>query len=560
MKKNIGKRILYIICFAFFCLIDQRTKTSQQNLGGFETFRDMIGIIMALLVFSNHKLSSYKKKWAPYAVWAVISLISGTLFLLKGQALFRFFSDRIVISIGFLLWGIILIHTILDLIQTKKLPDFLHKPTFFLWLFTMGLMLIFRPDSLWPFTYMVMFGCFYLTDYDKEERRNLFHGMLEGIILSFFLLQGWCFVFRPYDQVRYVGAYCNCNLNALFYLTVLAAIMTKLLFAYREKKPVLLKIWYWLLAGGVCSFLLLTICRIAYFTAIVLFFVFFFMLWFLTKEKRLFPSFLKNMVIMALCLFIMFPMAFCTARYLPPLFHHPVWLYGEWAEWKVHSWDKWDSEKYTDWDEFYDAALGRLTDLLVPPTAPLGDAQNTQSLSDVAPDPQPGYTESADSAILQKPSGVTDEEWSKYMEMLQEGYAIDYRLINPERPDTALLRKHIYSYYFHHLNLTGHPRDQQGFQLLPYYWIVHAHNIYLQCAMDFGIPVLFLFLCLIAISFLTLLRGIRRKNIFSCSYFLFFLIPCIFGIFEYCWGTSSLTITTLFLLWGHVLRSHSADF
>lgn len=37
-------------------------------------------------------------------------------------------------------------------------------------------------------------------------------------------------MFRPYDNVRYQGMYNNPNLNALFYLEVLAAVFAKILY------------------------------------------------------------------------------------------------------------------------------------------------------------------------------------------------------------------------------------------------------------------------------------------------------------------------------------------
>ena len=49
-----------------------------------------------------------------------------------------------------------------------------------------------------------MFVCFYLTRYTEQEKEDLFQGMLDGIILGFFLLQGLCFVFRPYDVVWFL--------------------------------------------------------------------------------------------------------------------------------------------------------------------------------------------------------------------------------------------------------------------------------------------------------------------------------------------------------------------
>lgn len=58
------------------------------------------------------------------------------------------------------------------------------------------------------------------------------------------------------------------------------------------------------------------------------------------KEKHYF----RNGLLLMLCICMMFPVTFGMTRYLPPLFHHPVWFWGEWSEQKVHSWDAWNSE------------------------------------------------------------------------------------------------------------------------------------------------------------------------------------------------------------------------
>ena len=61
----------------------------------------------------------------------------------------------------------------------------LNRPFLVVWLVMMGLMSAFRWDIHWPMGYLIMFGCFYLTDYSREAREELFRGTLEGIILGF---------------------------------------------------------------------------------------------------------------------------------------------------------------------------------------------------------------------------------------------------------------------------------------------------------------------------------------------------------------------------------------
>ena len=75
---------------------------------------------------------------------------------------------------------------------------------------------------------------FYLTDFTAEEQEDMYQGIMNWRYPCFFAFQGYCCVFRPYDQVRYIGIYNNCNLNGLFYLEVLAAIFGKILYVTKE--------------------------------------------------------------------------------------------------------------------------------------------------------------------------------------------------------------------------------------------------------------------------------------------------------------------------------------
>ena len=49
------KRILYTICFFLLCLIDQRTKTGSGLDGAIEAFRNLTGVVMAVIIFSHYK-------------------------------------------------------------------------------------------------------------------------------------------------------------------------------------------------------------------------------------------------------------------------------------------------------------------------------------------------------------------------------------------------------------------------------------------------------------------------------------------------------------------------
>lgn len=351
------KRLLYALCFCMFCVIDQRTKTCSGLDGLLETFRDLTGVIMAVVIMSHYRLEDFRKRKVPYLVWSAVSTLGGIAAIWWGKNNYYFFNDWIVKAIDVVLFGYILIHTFIHVVLEKQYPK-LNKKFAIVWLVMMVLMIVSRSTYIWPFCYLVMFGCFYLTDYSKEEQDDLFQGMLDGIIFAFFLMQGWCFVFRPYDMVRYKGIHNNPNLNALFYLEVLAAVFTKIVYVTKHQCSKWVRLYYWVGAGVVLSFELLTIGRAGWLTAVIFLGLF---LWFLCKIQAS-RRWLKNLLALSLCVVLIFPLCFVAVIYLPPVFHHPIWLWGEWSEQRVHSWDPWDSEKFVDFDEYFDAALGRIAE------------------------------------------------------------------------------------------------------------------------------------------------------------------------------------------------------
>ena len=177
-------------------------------------------------------------------------------------------------------------------------------------------------------------------------------------------------------------------------------------------------------------------------------------------------------------------------RYLPPVFHHPVWFWGEWDDNKVHSWDPVDSIKYVDFDEFMDAALGRIYNSI-------DTILSRLSIK----------VQAAENAVM------TREESS----------------------DGLLVRKTIYQYYIKELNLSG-------------------HNIYLQYGTDFGIIVMILFFILITwTAFFGACRIHKKCREEEVGYLLFALIPALFGMVEYSWGVGSITILMLFVAWREVV-------
>ena len=121
MARFKGRKLIYIACFAFLCLIDQRIKTGSGLDGWIESFWDMTGIVMGVLVLSHFRPGDFRKHWFLYAVWGVVSVVGGTVFILKGQGISYFMNDRIVLAFDFVLWGMIVIRIMEELLLIKLL-------------------------------------------------------------------------------------------------------------------------------------------------------------------------------------------------------------------------------------------------------------------------------------------------------------------------------------------------------------------------------------------------------------------------------------------------------
>ena len=512
LKKVPWKTVLYTVLFGFICVINQRIHTASPIEGWREVFRDLTGVVIAVLILSHYKMSEYLQYRKYHLVWTVLGGIGCAVLFLIGKDNAIFASDWLVLSIDFFIWGYVLIQTLLTVFKEKRYPV-ISKTYGCIWAVMIVLMILSRNEELWPLVYGVMFVCFYLTDYSKEERMELLQGALNGLIASFFVFQGHSFLYRPYDSMsaRYVGWYNNPNNNVLYYCFILAAVLVKLYLCRQNNANKWWRLYYWLGIGTVFSYIIMTIGRIGWITAFVLTFIF------LIFQKRDFgKTIIKNGLVVILCTVLTFPLCFAAARYIPPIRHHVVWFDSEYSVNKVHSWDPWNSEKFVDIDEFAEAAFGRITDSF---------GELFKSLP---------FVINADAADLE----------ARKVPVLEDS----------QSGNGYLIRKTIYKYFWENLNFTGHTSEEIGFQLFTFYWIGHAHNIYLQFGTQFGIPVMMLFAALLLCGL------IKCRKIFKSSHnaeamcnLYFILIPALFGIFEFTWGAGHMAITLLFIAWRMLL-------
>lgn len=542
------RSVIYMMCFFFLCVIDQRIKTYSFVV----SFRNLTGVMVGILIISHYRWRDFKEHRAPWLVLAVICALGGTAALLYGGrgGIYNGFAMAVTDVVLYCLIGL---HTFLAVVLKKRYPE-LKKRFFLLWVLMMLLMICSRSEYIWPFCYLVMFGCFYLTDFTREEREDMLQGAMNGIILGFFVMQGLCFVFRPYDRVRYLGSYDNSNMNALFYTVVFAAVLGKILYVHKKETGKAIKVFYWLGSGVVLSFLFLSIGRAAWVAA---FFLVLVMLWALNRilqKKR----FWRHAGIMILCACLMFPVCFSAVRYIPALFHHPLWFLEEYDVDKVHSFDPWDSWKYVEIDEFMEAALGRIVGSFQNLWEYIGPGQGKEETAakQLEENPQiPAEESGTDNIMPGNPPEKSDGGNEESQGLPNEKEAV---MESWQEQDSFLTRKNIYMHYAGNLNLRGRPADEQGFQLTPSYCVWHAHNIFLQYGTDFGIPVMVLFAVLVVWGALRLRRAfLDTGDLGKVVYLLFLLVPVLFGMFENSWGTGSLSTAMLFFSLGEAMRGEA---
>ncbi len=526
-KKNIPwKLVLYTLLFGFVCVISQRSQTMAPDNGWLYGFRDLTGMVVALLVLSHYRLSDFKAYWKFHLGWLVIGIAAMVIAFPLLAARAPYVNHRMVLLLVLFVWGFVLIQTICTIVKERRYPK-LNKFFAGVWLVMMLLMCVSKNDELWPFFFAVMFSAFYVTDYTKEERSRMFQGLLNGLIGAFFLIQGLAFLHRPYEvyNVRYLGLFSNCNNNALFYLFPLAAVLVKLYLCRKNHARWWWHLYYWLGVGVVLSLIIFTIGRTAWITAFVM------VLLFLLIQKR---DWRKSIVIYGLvavlCTALTFPLCYAAVRYIPPMRHHVVWFYGEYAPYKIHSWEPWDSEKYVKLEGFLDVAFGRVVTSL-------------EGIIKRLP-----FVIEADAADR---DAIVEEFYANSLPIFES-----YELIG----DGYNVRASIYKHFLGKLNMFGHIEEEVDVMLYPDAWLGHTHNIYLQYGMLFGIPVMLLFIFL---TFGGLMKGWRMlkrtKNPEYMAYFYMILIPALFGMFELTYGYGHMAITLLFVAWRMLLVQENLE-
>lgn len=569
---SIGNRqLLYFLCFLAFELIDFLRNT--QNGDIWSAAVGGTGLVMMVLIFSEYPLKEwhYGKHTRVYmAIWTVCCLgIAGASALWQQHFILGIYKWTFFLGVWNVWWIFLVGQEIVK--RLWKAGSLRAKPdlTGVLALVMAFLMTFSRSGRLWPVWFAAMFGMFYVTRFTREKLEQLFEAMVDATIVAFFVIQIYAYGFRPYDVIRYLGAYPNSNVASLHYLVVYTMLLCKLHYLEKKNAKKGWRIFFFLGAAGLLDFMFLTMGRTSWVTAIVITcFYGIFVIW--KNWKKKFSGVIARGAALVAAFVVLFPVVFGTVRFLPAVLHHPVWYGGEYSIEKVHSFDPADSPKYIEMDEFLEAVFGRIVGTFYKGDAMQEDEAGEASVAGNSTDNvvtveagTAGGNAGAGSADNTVAENTEDREnadrENAEQDNVNSAVAVDasqtsYEIIEkigPEGMDEALnIRLSIYAAYLRNLNWFGHPDAEGHYQFADIdYFSWHAQNVWLQMAFSYGIPSGILFLILTVLLFRKNFGILKNAGNVPYKIIPFFicLLFFVYGLMELDWNVGQYPLILLFI-------------
>lgn len=535
--QNGKKRILYTICFMALNALDFVRNT--QNGDAWSVAVNATGLVMlVILAFARpleKVLTPGKLLWTlaclGVSVYALVSIRSTGMDVFMGVYVWAF-----VLAVANVWWIAIFLVELGKKRWREKSLRLKPGKLGVLWLVLTALMTFSRSGRVWPVWFLAMFGLFYLTEYEERDMQALADGLVDGTILSFFALQIFAYGFRPYDVVRYVGAYANSNMAALHYLIVYAAVLMKLHMLQKKGASRWWKLFYLVGACGLLGFMFLTMGRTSWVIAVVLTIIYGFLVMRRSWRQKWRQILLRGAAL-SLGAVLLFPAVFASVRWLPTILHHPIWFLDEYSINKVHSFDPADSWKYVEMDEFLETVLGRIwgtfQSSVKDPLVLVAEAAEPQQITDTEQD-QP----------------TQEQELNQEQQIEESGQELE--LSGSGEMDASLnIRLSIYKAYIQDLNLLGHTQSEGMYQFsdLDYHaW--HAQNLWLEVAYRYGIPAGILFVIMTVCLLVYHLR--RMKQSPDLPRAVIPLLVCLvffgYGTMELVWNVGQYILVLFFIV------------
>ena len=550
-KKSKYRRIWFIVLFMALNLIEWLKATQTGDI--WKVAVNVAGLVVMALVMSAYPVKElccgFSKVFTIICL-AVMVGIYGYWWMNPGKFVVWQYLTAVmnIWLIGIMLW----------VLWRRAAAGRLKKPKWdilsTLWVLLTIVMVLSKSGRVWPVWFFLIYGIFYLTEYSEEDKDALVEGMVNGTIISFFIMQIYAYGFRPYDEVRYKGPLSNCNMTALYYLIVYCMILAKLHLLTLQKSGKIRKLFWMVMAGGLLCFQFMTLCRTAWLSAIAVTFAYGILIvkgiW-----KDSLPKVLGKAVLLGVITVAVFPIVFGTVRWLPTILHHPIWYEGEWSEEKVHSFDPADSDKYVTLEEFLDTALGRFLQILEKPAAVDGQAMQDAAGQGEAGQGEAGQETAEESLVTEEETVDSGEELfmpDGYVRASAEAIGDEVPILDYSKDWTSSdIRVAIFKAYWKDLNWRGHSEKEGYYLITPKYRCWHAQNLWLQIAYYYGIPAGILLVVLTVVMIYYYISRCYKGKLdqkYGVLPLLFVILYFTFGLMEVVWNPGQLVFVLIFLV------------
>lgn len=371
------------------------------------------------------------------------------------------------------------------------------------------LLLVFRNTRGWPIYLVCAFTLYYVRVAVWEKRERLLSNICNGILLHFLASAGYCLLHRPYmfyQYYRYPFAFHTVTICAVYLALVVCAAVVKLLDAYRREQK-LSCIWKELTVFGISAvYLLFTLSRTGYLAVAVMALVLMPVVC-LGMRKKI-KSLLVAAGMMAAAVLVCFPAVFTAQRLIPAVAAQPETMeIEELPDEILHD---------RDLDSNYYMTVRRFLHVFQSKVLGIPEEECINQYKTVKDDRKSDNGYYVGNSLLREENLTNDKmlvassdfSGSEISEQEEEQIS-DAEAYTNGRLD-------IFRLYYANLNREGH--GDMYITLPDGNLIVHAHNIYLQTAYDFGVPVGIVF---VLFGAATLIQSAvyykRRKNDRVCS-------------------------------------------
>ena len=536
-KKN-SYKLISVFCFAFLMYIDKVVGTESQYI--WLITNNLVGVVIAFLIMSSFSVREFLKPfYLVYSALGLVGVIGGIAFWYTHQV-GHLFAWWATVPINVWLLGMIVFKYIEKIIIKKEMKIAFAKWEY-VFIACMLLMLLSGSDSVWPLYYLIVFELLWHAPFSKDQKSEIFVGMLDGVILGFVLLTVYAFFYTPYTQVRYRGAYWNCNRNACMYMLAFAAILTKL-YMIKDSKGIR-KIVLICLSVTSVGLTLYTGCRTA-----VLGIAFIICFYCIAIERRIIKNKWRTIVLKCIAfgalVLLSVPLLYFPMRYLQEAKGRigaavKTVLTGDEVTYRLYG------ESYVNFDQAMSSVLFRFT---------RSDAETPESKTRVR-----------SRELVQDTESLSEHNT---IESLEDRYTIKYSFANyPERgiysftaPKTFYTgivsldhRVNIYLVLIHNLNMTGHLDDELSIDIISDvpgsddFRLNNAQNFVLHYLFTYGVPIGLLFLALFISEVIFLVKGVNNKRTESIAFLMFAITYLIMGLMEVVWVPGQLVLIVLFV-------------